>query len=130
MTEIDKEKLIEKKRLLELQIRKDTLEKNKINYILSKDSNVDDETMNYRECPCCNKPITKLCFKCEHLQCNPENCPRKKKQRLNARMLERMKKNRKKQGRGKKEEDEGRERSRDKKKNLPRVKDEKSYEQT
>ena len=50
---------------------------------------------------------------------------------MNARMLERMKKNRKKQGRGKKEEEyEARDRSRDKKKNLPRVKEEKSYDQT
>jgi hypothetical protein len=31
-----------------------------------------------------------LCFRCEHLYCKVENCPRKKKQRLNARMLEKM----------------------------------------
>jgi hypothetical protein len=48
------------------------------------------ENVQTKECVCCGKVISKLCFKCEHVYCKPENCPRKKKQALNARMLEKM----------------------------------------
>jgi len=31
---------------------------------------LDEESFETRECPCCGKLISKLCFKCEHLYCN------------------------------------------------------------
>lgn len=43
-----------------------------------------------KQCKCCNKDISKLCFRCEHIYCKVEECARKKKQVLNARMLIKM----------------------------------------
>lgn len=56
---------------------------------------LDEESFETRECPCCGKLISKLCFKCEHIYCNVDNCPRKKKQKLNAKMLEKMREKKK-----------------------------------
>jgi len=79
---------------IDFTIKRLHLERNRLKYFLRKDKEVNtsdgEENLATKECPCCGKLISKLCFRCEHLYCKVENCPRKKKQVLNARMLEKM----------------------------------------
>lgn len=77
------------------EVRTLTSKKNKLKYLLRKQEGTlgegEGEPEPTKQCPCCNKDISKLCFRCEHTYCEPEQCARKKKQLLNARMLSKMK---------------------------------------
>lgn len=72
------------------------IEKNYGKSLVKKDQDpneLNQKSFQTRQCPCCGKVITKLCFRCDHTLCLIENCSRKKKQRLNAKMLKKMKQN-------------------------------------
>lgn len=77
------------------EVRVLTSKKNKMKYLLRKHEGTlgegEGEPEPTKQCPCCNKDISKLCFRCEHTYCEPDQCARKKKQLLNARMLSKMK---------------------------------------
>jgi hypothetical protein len=81
---------------IDATVKRLSIERCRLKNLLKKGDNLnasqDDDGLPNKECPCCGKFISKLCFRCEHLFCRVEDCPRKKKQVLNARMLEKMKK--------------------------------------
>ena len=55
------------------QVRSLTTMKNRLKYILKKKEGSllegESEPIPTKTCKCCNKDISKLCFRCEHIYC-------------------------------------------------------------